>query len=116
MSVSEMYGKVSNGFVRRCLVMQRAGLPGVCNSQSEPTEGAHMSKFSFAVSGTGARREGMIESDSFVAAVDALGQHVDRASVGDVLEIGVFGFPPARSMRRRVKSGPVWMPAGQIAA
>ena len=54
-----------------------------------------MSRYRFAVSGPETRQEGVIESDSFTAAVDALGQHVE-VRMGDVLEIGVFGFPPAR--------------------
>lgn len=47
-----------------------------------------MSRFSFAVSGLDSRREGVIESDSFRDAVDALGQHVE-VKTGDTLEIGV---------------------------
>jgi hypothetical protein len=76
-----------------------------------------MSRFSFAVSGLDSRREGVIESDSFRDAVDALGQHVD-VKTGDMLEIGVLGFPPARyECVGAIKSGyPIWMPAGQMAA
>jgi hypothetical protein len=77
---------------------------------------SYMSRYSFAVSGPESRREGVIESDSFIAAVDALGQHVE-VRTGDELEIGVFGFPPARyRCVGEVKSLPVWMPAGQKAA
>ena len=54
-----------------------------------------MSRYSFSVSGAETRHEGVIESESFLAAVDALGEHVD-VHTGDVLEIGVSGFPPAR--------------------
>jgi hypothetical protein len=76
-----------------------------------------MSKFSFAVSGVGSRQEGVIESDSFREAFDALGQHVD-VQAGDVLEIGVFGFPPARyECVGEFRAGhPIWAPAGRIAA
>jgi hypothetical protein len=76
-----------------------------------------MSRFCFAVSGLDSRQEGVIESDSFRAAVDALGQHVD-VRTGDRLEIGVLGFPPARfECVGAIKSGyPIWMPSGQIAA
>lgn len=76
-----------------------------------------MSKFSFAVSGVDSRREGVIESDSFLAAVDALGQHVD-VKTGDTLEIGVLGFPPARyECVGAINSGfPMWIPAGRKAA
>jgi hypothetical protein len=54
-----------------------------------------MSKFSFSVRSIDSRQDGEIESDSFTAAVDALGNHV-TVHTGDVLEIGVLGFPPAR--------------------
>jgi len=76
-----------------------------------------MSRYRFSVSRSDSRQEGVIESDSFRAAVDALGEHV-TVRLGDVLEIGVHGFPPA-SYRcvGEVRSGlPVWMPAGQLAA
>jgi hypothetical protein len=76
-----------------------------------------MSRYCFAVSGADSRREGVIESDSFLAAVDALGQHVE-VNTGDVLEIGVLGFPPARyHCVGEIRSGfPMWIPAGQQAA
>ncbi|HEY4219364.1 MAG TPA: hypothetical protein VGM67_19605 [Gemmatimonadaceae bacterium] len=75
-----------------------------------------MSRFSFAVSGPESRQEGIIDSESFTAAVDALGLHVD-VQTGDMLEIGVPGFPPARyHCVGELSSLPVWMPAGQKAA
>ena len=75
-----------------------------------------MSRFSFAVSSTDTRQEGVIDSDSFTAAVDALALHV-AVRTGDTLEIGVAGFPPARyQCVGEVRSLPVWMPAGQKAA
>lgn len=76
-----------------------------------------MSRFSFAVSGIDSRREGVIESDSFRDAVDALAQHVD-VSVGDRLEIGVLGFPPAHyEYVGEPGSGfPMWVPSGLLAA
>ncbi len=76
-----------------------------------------MSKFSFSVRGIDSRQEGVIESESFVAAVDALGQHV-VVNKGDVLEIGVFGFPPARYECVGEESAgiPLWMPASRLAA
>ena len=76
-----------------------------------------MSKFRFSLRGSESRQEGVIESESFIAAVDALGEHVD-VHMGDVLEIGVLGFPPA-SYRcvGEIRAGlPVWQPAGQLAA
>jgi hypothetical protein len=54
-----------------------------------------MSKFRFSLSNSAVRQEGTVESDSFTDAVDRLWQHVD-VKQGDVLEIGVLGFPPAR--------------------
>ena len=54
-----------------------------------------MSKFRFALSNAAVRQEGTVESDSFAHAVDTLWQHVE-VKRGDVLEIGVLGFPPAR--------------------
>ena len=75
-----------------------------------------MSRFSFAVSGPESRQEGIIDSESFTAAVDALGLHVS-VQTGDVLEIGVPGFPPAKyHCLGELSSLPVWMPAGQKAA
>jgi hypothetical protein len=75
-----------------------------------------MSKYSFAVSGIDSRHEGVIDSESFVAAVDALAQHVD-VRTGDFLEIGVAGFPPAKyECVGEIRSLPVWMPAGRKAA
>jgi hypothetical protein len=76
-----------------------------------------MSRFSFSVSGVDSRREGVIESDTFREAVNALGRHVD-VTTGDLLEIGVLGFPPARyeCVGEITPGFPVWMPAGQIAA
>lgn len=54
-----------------------------------------MSRFRFALSNAAVRQEGTVEGDSFVQAVDTLWLHVD-VKQGDVLEIGVKGFPPAR--------------------
>ena len=70
-----------------------------------------MLKYCFALSGSGSRHEGVIESDSFHEAVDSLADHVD-VHTGDLLEIGVTGFPPARfECVGELKSLPVWMPA-----
>lgn len=78
-----------------------------------------MSKFRFSVSGVDSRQEGVIESESFLAAVDALGDHV-AVQMGDVLEIGVFGFPPARYEcvgGMGIQGGsPMWVPTGRLAA
>jgi hypothetical protein len=54
-----------------------------------------MSRFRFTLSNDAVRQEGTVESDTFTNAVETLWQHVD-VKQGDVLEIGVLGFPPAR--------------------
>ena len=54
-----------------------------------------MSRFRFTLSNAAVRQEGTVESDTFTNAVDTIWQHVD-VKQGDVLEIGVLGFPPAR--------------------
>jgi hypothetical protein len=76
-----------------------------------------MSRFLFSVSNLGSRQEGMIDSESFVAAVNALGDQVE-VHPGDLLEIGVNGFPPARfeCMSALLKGRPVWMPTSKLAA
>jgi hypothetical protein len=76
-----------------------------------------MSRFSFSVRSIDSRQDGVIESDSFNAAVDALGEHV-TVHTGDVLEIGVLGFPPARyeCVGEAVSGYPLWMPSGRLAA
>ena len=75
-----------------------------------------MSRYSFAVSSSESRQEGVIDSDSFVAAVDALASHV-HVRTGDRLEIGVAGFPPARyDCVGEIRSVPIWVPSGQKAA
>jgi hypothetical protein len=76
-----------------------------------------MSKFRFSVTNPESRQEGVIESESFVAAVDALGKHVE-VHAGDLLEIGVNGFPPALyECVGAIQVGqPMWMPYGRQAA
>jgi hypothetical protein len=76
-----------------------------------------MSKFSFSVRSIDSRQEGVIESDSFIAAVDALGEHV-TVHTGDVLEIGVSGFPPAyyECVGEATSGYPLWLPTGKLAA
>lgn len=76
-----------------------------------------MSKFSFSVRSIDSRQDGVIESDSFIAAVDALGDHM-KINAGDVLEIGVLGFPPARyeCVGEATSGYPLWMPTGRLAA
>lgn len=76
-----------------------------------------MSQFRFSVRGLASRQDGVIESESFVAAVDALGQHV-TVKAGDILEIGVHGFPPAvyECIGEAKAGAPLWMPSGRLAA
>lgn len=81
-----------------------------------------MQRFQFALSSVvgsatdALPQAGVVQSESFAEALTAVGEHVS-ATFGDVLEIGVQGFPPARyeclgSSRR----GMLWRPAGQLAA
>jgi hypothetical protein len=78
-----------------------------------------MSKFRFSVTNIETRRDGEIESDSFSDAVDELGRQI-VVSKGDLLEIGVYGFPPARYECVGLMKGtrPIWFPSGgsQMAA
>ena len=78
-----------------------------------------MSTFQFAISSgpDSVRQAGVVESDSFDAAVTLLGERIP-VERGDSLEIGVTGFPPARyHCVGAVKSGrPVWVPEGRLAA
>jgi hypothetical protein len=81
--------------------------------------GALMSKFQFAISSgpESVRQAGVVESDSFDDAVMLLGQKFPVHD-GDSLEIGVAGFPPARyhCVGAVRNGGPVWVPAGRMAA
>jgi hypothetical protein len=78
-----------------------------------------MSKFQFAISSgpESVRKAGFLESDSFDEAVVLLGEKIP-VRTGDSLEIGVFGFPPARFQCVSSARGgkPVWMPEGKLAA
>ena len=77
-----------------------------------------MSKFQFAISSGPefVRQAGVVESDSFNEAVVLLGTKIS-VRAGDSLEIGVHGFPPARyHCIGEMKSRPIWVPEGQLAA
>ncbi len=77
-----------------------------------------MSKFQFALSSgpEAIRQAGVVESESFDAAVQLLGEKIP-VQVGDWLEIGVHGFPPARyRCAGAVRSRPIWVPEGRQAA
>ena len=55
-----------------------------------------MPRFQFSLGHEGTVREsGAVTSDSFRDALDAIAEQ-SEANVGDTLEIGVPGFPPAR--------------------
>jgi hypothetical protein len=55
-----------------------------------------MPRFQFSLANEGTVREaGAVTSDSFREALDAIAEQSD-AKLGDTLEIGVYGFPPAR--------------------
>lgn len=55
-----------------------------------------MPRYQFSLGHEGLVREsGAVTSDSFRDALDAIAEQ-SEASVGDTLEIGVPGFPPAR--------------------
>ena len=76
-----------------------------------------MSRFRFTLSNAAVRQEGTVDSDSFTNAVETLWQHVD-VKQGDVLEIGVLGFPPAHyeCVGEATSGYPLWMPTGRLAA
>ncbi|MES2176508.1 MAG: hypothetical protein V4550_01490 [Gemmatimonadota bacterium] len=77
-----------------------------------------MSKYLFAISSgpESVRQAGIVESNSFEDAVTLLGKKIP-VQAGDSLEIGVTGFPPARyHCVGSVKSRPIWVPEGRLAA
>ena len=77
-----------------------------------------MSRYQFAISSgpESVRQAGVVESDSFQDALTLLGRKIP-ARAGDSLEIGVTGFPPAKyQCIGEVRSRPVWVPEGRLAA
>jgi hypothetical protein len=78
-----------------------------------------LSRFQFAISSgpESVRQAGYVESDSFDEAVVLLGEKIP-VRMGDSLEIGVNGFPPARFQCVSASKGakPIWMPEGRMAA
>ena len=78
-----------------------------------------MPRFSFSLANQGTVREaGAVTSDSFSDALDAIAEQSD-AHLGDTLEIGVHGFPPARfELIKTGRKSRGWKPAGlnQLAA
>jgi hypothetical protein len=77
-----------------------------------------MPRFVFALGNVEELRQaGYVQSDSLSEALDIIGEQVPTHA-GDVLEIGVNGFPPAR-YRRVAGSGTsdlAWQPQGLLAA
>ena len=77
-----------------------------------------MSRFQFAISSgpESIRQAGVVESYSFDEAVLILGRKIP-VQMGDSLEIGVSGFPPARyHCIGSTRSRPIWAPEGRMAA
>jgi len=54
-----------------------------------------MPRFEFSIGSSEVRRKGAVESDSFMDALDVIAVKAD-AETGDLLVIGVRGFPPAK--------------------
>ena len=76
-----------------------------------------MPRYSFALSREQDSREaGIVHSESFADALEAVCRRYP-AQKGDVLEIGVAGFPPARYEHTGLLYGVEgWRPAGLMAA
>ena len=78
-----------------------------------------MPRFTFSISSTGheVRKVGVVQSDDFAGALTALEQQM-AADAGDVLEIGVPGFPPAKFQASLNIDGAIieWHPHGRLAA
>ena len=77
-----------------------------------------MARFQFVLGTSGeVRKAGIIDSDTFAAALDAINQNVP-VTLGDTLEIGVPGFPPARFawLSSADDTIPTWRPSRAEAA
>ena len=76
-----------------------------------------MTRFTFSLSRAGiAADAGAVVSDSFSDALDAIARE-PQVSVGDTIEIGVPGFPPARYECVPLgESGRVFQPVYRLAA
>ena len=76
-----------------------------------------MARYMFSIStGEGMRKAGVVQSHDFAGAMTALKSEVP-VGAGDMLEIGVQGFPPARYQAVSLEGAPVaWRPQGQMAA
>lgn len=76
-----------------------------------------MPRFNFALGKAGTLREaGEVQSDSFDDALEAIAEQA-IVQVGDQLEIGVYGFPPARyELVKTGRKSRGWRPANTLAA
>lgn len=75
-----------------------------------------MPRFQFSLRSSSAVREaGVVQSDTFAEALTAIDEHV-TATEGDMLEIGVPGFPPARYECVSGLGENMWRPTGLLAA
>jgi hypothetical protein len=77
-----------------------------------------MARYQFVLSSTEAvRNTGIVQSESFSEALTTLSQRLP-AEAGDLLDISVEGFPPARYECIRAISGSPreWKPSGMLAA
>jgi hypothetical protein len=54
-----------------------------------------MPRYEFSIGSSDVRRKGAVDSDTFKDALDVIAVQAD-AETGDLLEIGVRGFPPAK--------------------
>lgn len=76
-----------------------------------------MTRFQFALSSPHYIREaGSIQSESLFEALESINEQLP-VQVGDTLEIGVAGFPPARfHCSIAGTGGRTWLPNGLLAA
>jgi hypothetical protein len=76
-----------------------------------------MPRYQFSIGSSGVRRMGVVQSESFGDALDVIATQAD-AETGDLLEIGVPGFPPARFQYvfSLDEGTQVWRAAHQLAA
>ncbi len=54
-----------------------------------------MPRYEFTIGSSDVRRKGAVDSDTFKNALDVIAAQAN-AEAGDLLEIGVRGFPPAK--------------------
>lgn len=76
-----------------------------------------MTRFQFALrSAHNIREAGVIQSGSFAEALETIGEQLG-VEVGDTLEIGVAGFPPAMfHCTIAGAAGHAWLPSSRLAA